>query len=195
MTLTRSDLGVSSKMFALPQDNFEYGVAALMAVFMLVAIGGKNLRRNILELVSRARMTREERRWRKRVIATNFGRDCGWYVELDGRRVAMLTDQEFVEMFWDSCALTPLVDDAAERERMTSDRFWWHQSGLKFRNREFDVYCEYAFAAGDPLFDPGRVSMRGLYIHVVPHMTLWEEFWARRTQMRNQKQRYRETSK
>lgn len=168
--------------FPLPKDNLEYGLVAAFVLMMLVTF----LWKSIVELATSPRMTREQRRWRMRVLQTNFGRDSGWFVELDGRQIGLLTDQCFAEMFWDDCALTPLVEEPAERERLMSDAKWWHTAGLKFRNREFDVYAEYAFAAGSVFTDPGRVMMRGLYINVEPPMTDWEEYWIRRARSRRQ---------
>jgi hypothetical protein len=80
------------------------------------------------------------------------------------------------EMFWVSYALEPLVDDPAERERIVSDRTWWHQSGLKFRNREFGIVAPLAFAGG--VTESGRVVMRALYLDVGPP-TMWERLWLR----------------
>ena len=173
--------------FAFPKDNLEYGLVAAFALAMLVALLGKSIWESIVELTTLARMTHEHRRWRMRVFQSNYGRDGGWYVELDGRRIALLTDQCFEQMFWDNCALTPLVEDPTERERLMSDSKWWHQTDLKFRSREFDVYTDYAFASGNVFSATGRVSMRGLYIHILPHMTSWEEYWVRRARSRDKR--------
>ena len=55
---------------------------------------------------------------RLRIIETNYGRNCGWYVEVEGRKIARLSDPEFVDMFWDSYRLEPLTDDPKTRRML-----------------------------------------------------------------------------
>jgi len=69
--------------FPLPKDNLEYGLVAASVLVTLVTF----LWKTIVELAMLARMTREHRRWRMRVFQTNYGRDAGWFVELDGRQI------------------------------------------------------------------------------------------------------------
>jgi hypothetical protein len=123
-------------------------------------------------------MAPDRRRWRLRVFQTNYARGGGWYVERDGRQLALLTDPRFEEMFWDSYAAEPLADDPAERERIGSDPSWWLQPGLAFRSREFGIVAPTAFVAGCVFSGPGRVLMRALYLYIGPP-TMWERFWLR----------------
>jgi hypothetical protein len=63
----------------------------------------------------------------------------GWFVELDGRRVALLTDLQFYDMFWVSLTVTPMVEDLGERLRIGTDRLWWLENKLSLRNRITDA--------------------------------------------------------
>ena len=123
-------------------------------------------------------MASDLRGWRLRVFQTNYARGGGWYVESDGRQLALLTDPRSEEMFWDSYAVEPLADDSAERERIGSDPSWWLRPGLEFRSREFGVVAPTAFVAGCVFSGAGRVLMRALYLYIGPP-TMWERFWLR----------------
>lgn len=101
---------------------------------------------------------------RMRILEADYGREAGWYVEIDGRRVAILKLPMPADMFWVSYYIEPLTEDVAERQRILSDCEWWHQQ-LTFRNREFDEIAPFAFA-GECLSEPRRVVMRGLYLLV-----------------------------
>ena len=87
-----------------------------------------------------------------------------WVVELSGRRVAILTDPQFYDMFWESFEIEPVVSDFAEQWRMLTDRTWWLENRFVFRNHLTKQVAENAFPAGDVFTDSGRVIMRGLYI-------------------------------
>jgi hypothetical protein len=94
----------------------------------------------------------------------------GWYVERDGRRLALLTDPSFVEMFWTSYRIVPLVEDAQERELILGSPPFW-ASTLTLRDRASGEIARHAFPAGAPFPEPGRVLMRGLYL--VREPTVW----------------------
>jgi len=125
-----------------------------------------------------ALMEPDHRRWRLRVFQSGYGREGGWYVEKDGWQFALLTNQRFEQMFWDSYAVEPLAADLADRERIASDPSWRDQSGLVFRSREFGIVAPTAFVAGCVFSEPGRVLMRALYLYIGPP-TMWERFWPR----------------
>jgi hypothetical protein len=110
---------------------------------------------------------------RLEILATNYGRNAGWFVELNDRRVAILTDPEFFDMFWESYHVTPLTTDATESQRILTDRKWWLENRLVFRNRKFDEIADLAFPAGDVFTESGRIIMRGLYLVIDPP-NLWE---------------------
>ncbi len=105
---------------------------------------------------------------RREIYQSNFAREAGWWVEENGRRLARLSDPWYVEMFWDSYAITPLSDDPAECAAILSEEFW-HGRQLRFRSAQFNQYAENAFPALiNPLAVPGRVTMRALYLVVEP---------------------------
>ncbi len=110
---------------------------------------------------------------RLQIIETNYGIDAGWYVEIDGRRVAALAYPRWVEMFWCTYNIEPLTDDANERQQMLTQISWWHNSKLVFRNRKFNLTAQSAFAGGE-FYETGRNSMRGLYL-LVDEPNLWEQ--------------------
>lgn len=99
---------------------------------------------------------------RLRIFETNYGRDAGWFVEWNGRRVAVLSDPHWAAIFWYRYTVEWQTDDLAERQALQSIEpcLWWGR--LLFRNREFGKIAEHAFAAGPP--QDGQVVMRGLYI-------------------------------
>jgi hypothetical protein len=146
------------------------GVAALP---LSVILGWQSLRF--------AAMRRDERERRLAVFETDYGRSAGWYVEYQGQRLALLTDPRFEDMFWVSYSVEPLVEDPDQREEMLSSRDWWLGRKLEFRNKDFHEVASFAFPAGDTFPEPGRVSMRGLYL-CQDDPNWWEAcvLWARR---------------
>lgn len=96
------------------------------------------------------------------LVATNYGRTAGWYVELEGRRVGTLSDCRWVDMFWDSYVVGELDGVDASALAATAN---WDRCRFRFRNRESGEVVETAFCGGGAPFPPGRrVSMRGLYL-------------------------------
>ena len=120
---------------------------------------------------------------RSRIIETNYGRDCGWYVEVEGRKLAVLTDPQWDDMFWVSYRMEPLTEDAEERALLYTAEFWYCGK-VVYRNREFDDVVS-AFVGGPgygPVAETGRLSMRGLYLMVPDHpwgwvFSWWKRFW------------------
>lgn len=116
---------------------------------------------------------------RLRILETNYGRDAGWYVEHDGRRVAVLTDCRFEEMFWDSYRFAAFTEEPA----LYSDEFWGDLGRLSFVSREFGIAAPYAFPAGraaQVLREEGRLLMRGLYLQVPEYLWDGVALWVRR---------------
>jgi hypothetical protein len=120
---------------------------------------------------------------RLRLWETNYGRDAGWVLERDGRPVAVLTDWRFEEMFWDSYRIEPIGDDPEERREILTNAFWDADKwiGVVWRNREFDEPPLAPFPAIQPIRDPGRVTVRALYIPI-PGPWWWDRLvlWVRR---------------
>lgn len=118
-----------------------------------------------------------DRERRLQIFATNYGRDAGWYVEENGRRIAQLVDAHFEDMFWDSYSIEPLVDSAEERlDLLTSSRRWL-ECGFAYRSRRFNMVAELAFPGGHGP-KSGRILMRGLCLQIgspslVERFQLW----------------------
>jgi hypothetical protein len=129
-------------------------------------------------------MTAAEREERLKVFEANYGRDFGWFVERDGRKLAALTDPRFEDMFWVSYAVEPLGETPGERDAVFTKDFW-EPPGLTFRNRVTSEVIPSAFHAGSgPTRDRPRVIMRGLYTSMEP--TAFERvlLWFRRRRRR-----------
>lgn len=101
------------------------------------------------------------------VWETNYGRDCGWIVEKDGKIVAMLDNNKPVEMFWNEYDIIAVCDEGNDGEYVFTREFWdsFSSETLRFRNCEFQDEVS-AFPAGNPVPHHGKVVMRGLYIPV-----------------------------
>ncbi len=108
-----------------------------------------------------------ERERRLRIFETNYGRTAGWFVEHQGRRIAILTDSYPTDMFWEAYRIEPLLEDPAERARLLESPEAWLTCDFVYRSRMFEECAiDYAFAAGIPFPEPGFVNMRGLYLRI-----------------------------
>lgn len=113
-------------------------------------------------------MTVDERERRLRTFESNGGRDLGWYVEKDGRTWAMLTDCTFADMFWDTYAVQPLVQEPALREQLFSKDFWHLGPLPTFRNRVTDETLEALPGGLVPTEANPRLMVHGLYSKLTP---------------------------
>jgi hypothetical protein len=148
-------------------------VAAILALLVLYLAAVF-----VAQAVRFALMAPDLRQRRIRLFQTNYGREAGWYVERDGRRLALLTDPRWEDMFWYSYAVEALTEDSVEKERIVSDETWWHDLVLVFRSREFDIVAPTAFTGLTVFTESGRVTMRALYLYIgSPNM--WERAWLR----------------
>ncbi|HEX3657442.1 MAG TPA: hypothetical protein VHV55_16755 [Pirellulales bacterium] len=96
------------------------------------------------------------------LVESNYGRDDGWHIELDGVTVGELTDPRGHDMFWDSY-LTHAADDA-QAAILANDEIWM-ECRFRFRNRKTGAYAPAAHCGGKaPFVRDGRVVMRGLYL-------------------------------
>src|SRR5262245_50642085 len=120
---------------------------------------------------------------RLRIWETDYGRMPGWLVERDGQPIAQLTEPRFEEMFWDSYRLDILTDDSELRRRMLTEKFWNNAESerLVWRSRAYGELAPSAFPASNPFPEPGRLTMRGLYLPIRPPK-LFDRFvlWIRR---------------
>ncbi len=104
-----------------------------------------------------------EQERRRQIVENDYGRTGGWYVEHNDRRIAILSDPQYEDMFWVSYAIEPLIEDEEERRRiLKSEEFW--MTKFVYRSRQFDEIAENAFPALKPFVSPGRINMRGLYL-------------------------------
>ena len=103
---------------------------------------------------------------RLRIFESDHGRLAGWFVEYEGRRIAVLTDARPAEMFWDSYKIDSLVAEPGERSELLDSRLHWDRCEFVFRNRTFGETAPGFAAAGQPPFADGRVLMRGLYLDI-----------------------------
>jgi hypothetical protein len=106
-----------------------------------------------------------------------------WFVERNGRTVALLTDPQFVEMFWHAWRLEPLPEDPDEREAILSSNYWDPAmlSQTIFRSREYDTVAD-AFWAGTEPVREGRLVVRALYQPIAAprpwdRVMLWVRRW------------------
>ncbi len=123
---------------------------------------------------------------RLRIWETNCGRDAGWVIERQGETIALLTDPRFEDTFWDSYRMEIVTATADLRQRMQTVEFWSlaESEGLVWRSREFGEVANGAFPALSPFPEPGRLSMRELYLPIAAplwwdRLVLW---WRRRRQ-------------
>jgi hypothetical protein len=93
---------------------------------------------------------------------------AGWFVEVDGRRVAELVEPTCVmsSQSWYSYVIVPATNDPQDREQLFSGKFWTSGKPV-FRNRKFGVVASRALPSMTPPDpDTRRISIRGLYIRL-----------------------------
>ena len=103
---------------------------------------------------------------RLRIWQTNYGRDEGWHVELEGVRVAELVDCQFADHFWDSYQIVPVANEWEDEKGLLKRMFWDDFKNLTFRNRTFEEVANAAWPSSNPLNEEGRVYMRALYLNI-----------------------------
>lgn len=120
---------------------------------------------------------------RREIWESNYGRDEGWFVELDGVCVAELVDCQFVDHFWDSYRIVPIANELDIHDELFQRSFWDNVDHLTYRNRKFGDTSRSAWPAATPLTNDGRVVMRGLYLEVKDPSWLdrWLIWWDKPT--------------
>jgi hypothetical protein len=101
---------------------------------------------------------------------------AGWFVEVDGRRVAVLSDVrcQIETPHWLSYVITPLTEDAQEKAQLLALEFW-RSDKPKYRSRKFGVLSSGALVSGiPPCPETQRIIMRGPYIDLDPGPSLVE---------------------
>ena len=122
---------------------------------------------------------------RLRIIESDYGRNYGWYVERNGRRIAALTDPvwDCESQFWFRYRVVPLSDDPADLAFLRSDACWNASGEAIYRNREFGEIACSAFGqigAAEVVCETGEVSMRFLHLWVPDYFCDWLLAWLRR---------------
>ena len=120
---------------------------------------------------------------RLRMWESEHGRGRGWFVERRGEVVAVLTQPRREEMFWDSYRMEIVTQDPELRQRLLTKGFWdgAEGEGLVWRSREFGEVAEDAYPSLSPFPEPGRLTVRGLYLPI-GNPRPWERvaLWLRR---------------
>ena len=103
---------------------------------------------------------------RLNLLESNFGRSAGWWLEKSGARIAVLTDYQWADMFWDGyrfAALEGCDEDLAQPE-FWENKFYEGEYGL--RNRRFTDYVasEFVLPGGGKNAREGYILMRGLSV-------------------------------
>jgi hypothetical protein len=116
--------------------------------------------------------------WLKRdfdIYRCDFGREYGWFVEWQGKRVAELIDPawDWNSQFWHEYVLVPLTDEPAEVAELNSPEFW-HRN-LTYENRKYGNRVTHVLANLRPARSDGKeiVSIRSLHVPVRLRR-LWE---------------------
>ena len=103
---------------------------------------------------------------------------AGWIVELDGQRIAELTEPRYApnSPFWLSYVIVPLTDDPKARG-LLFDLAFWQGDRPKLRSRKFGVLASGMLMSGiPPCPETNRIIVRGPYIHLDPGPGLVEKF-------------------
>lgn len=121
---------------------------------------------------------RTERERRLAIFEAECGRTTDWWVELDGRRIARLTEGRWIEMFWWQYRVD-VSDFDDEARSLVANRDLWLRCELSFRSVPFGDLVNHAFCGGKGP-DAGLVMMRALQIDI-GEPTLWERLvlWLR----------------
>jgi hypothetical protein len=91
---------------------------------------------------------------------SNYGRDYGWFIELDGERVGELVDVKWEDQFWFSYRVVP-ANAACEEILLQKDL--WDRDRFRFTNKYLPGRPRYAFSSSAP-GKGERVSIRGLHM-------------------------------
>ena len=103
-----------------------------------------------------------------KVWESDYGRQNGWIVEKNSKPVALLTDPEYVDMFWVSYQIE-LIDQSENLvSQMQTQDFWneFHSKGFVLRNRTIPSFEKSDMVLVSMHESVGRVSFRSLHIHI-----------------------------
>jgi|GEM_PF-2826486 len=90
-----------------------------------------------------------------------------WFVECYGKRVAVLSECKYVDMFWYRYRVTPLADNEEERRIVLSRDFWDPDTAIKekyaFVNCDTEIPANYVLLGGRQSYSAPFVMARGLW--------------------------------
>lgn len=95
---------------------------------------------------------------------SNYGKEYGWFIELDNEIIGELKNPKPVDMFWEAYEIIPLK---GKKAIFVNSHSTWNNPKLKFKNKTMDEYALHAYPSIP--FNPensmnGIVNMRGLYL-------------------------------
>jgi len=102
---------------------------------------------------------------------SNWGRDFGWFIELDGKNVGELANNKFEDMFWVSYKV--IAYHGYEEVILDSEN--WLKCRFKFVNKHYLQSADGAFCGGTGIYEIGeehKVSMRALYLESIEEPSL-----------------------
>ncbi|RYX81667.1 hypothetical protein EON83_22995 [bacterium] len=131
---------------------------------------------------------------RARIEAADYGRESGWVVEYDAQPIALFSNAQYWDMFWELWEVTPLTQEETILAKL-QDSFFFDEPGVVFRNRD-PQFAHLKPAWESPIVHPqteenwdlergefpGNCAVvRGLYLPVpdpaskaTPPRSLWE---------------------
>lgn len=101
---------------------------------------------------------------------------AGWFVEVDGKQVAELTEPRYQidTPHWLSYVIVPKTDDSKTREQLFNLEFW-HSGRAAFRSRKFGVLAKGVLISGvPPCPETHRIIARGFHVYIDPGPSLVE---------------------
>ncbi len=147
-----------------------YGILAIVFLICVLAQSGPRIQSRPKDAASI--------RWGIPVVETDSAVGAGWFVELDGQRIAELTEPrcQVETPHWLSYVVVPLTDNPKIKEQLFELAFW-QEDKLKFRSRKFGVLASGMLMSGcPPCPETHRIICRGLHIHVDAGPSLVERF-------------------
>jgi len=121
-------------------------------------------------------MDRESIQWGMPIVDPDSAIGAGWYLELNGERVAELTEPRYrMGEFWYSYRLTPLTTDPVVLDRLYN-KDEWESCRVGFRSRKFGVLAPHAWTSQPPSRETGRVWVRSLDLQLDPGPSIVERF-------------------
>jgi hypothetical protein len=129
-------------------------------------------------------MLNDDLETRLQIAESGYGQEYGWYVERDGKRLAILTEPKFADMFWVQYRIEPLSQAPAIVAALFEDTYW-SSPKYTFRNRKFPQHEIEAFGPVDS--DRCHAELRGLYLEASfswwERCRCWRRLWRARRKL------------